>query len=263
MYTELGRQRGPYLRSSVYDASLIWPLALFTIGDIALTLLGEAFKTRLIWYLRFADMVDLVLVAPLYLVSLVLFYEQFLNRAVAPWLRRAFLALAVIFMYGHAMHVTANAINTFSTEIRGYGAIIPADAYALIYFLDETLSHWIVFLARFSLFACLLELELGAQPAAERARSPWPGLALGAVYGVWQAIVFTEGQKVLLAPVVVLALGGLWFWQWRLSRKPLASFLRTGLATSFVAGLLPSMLLGLGLYALVVGGFTEPSKLGG
>ena len=46
-------------------------------------------------------------------------------------------------------------------------------------------------------------------------------------------------------------------------RKPLATFLRTGPTTAFVAGLLPSMLLGLGLYALVVGGFTEPSKLGG
>lgn len=262
MYTQLGRHRDTYARSSIRGASLVWPLVLFTVGDIALILTGEAFKTRLIWYLRFADLVDLLLVAPLYLVSLVLFYEQFLSRAAAPWLRRAFLALAVIFMYGHAMHVTANAINTFSTEIRDYRAIIPADAYALIVFLDETLSHWIVFLARFSLFACLLELEISAQTGAEHARSPWSGLALGAIYGVWQAIVFVEGQKVLLVPVLAVALGVLWVWRWRQRKIPLARFLRTGPLTAFVAGLLPSMLLGLGLYALLVGGFTEPSKLG-
>jgi hypothetical protein len=166
-------------------------------------------------------------------------------------------------MYGNAMHVTANAINTFSTEIRNYGAIIPADAYALVYFLDETLSHWIVFLARFGLFACLLELEVGAAVEADLTRSPWPGLALGALYGVWQAIVFIEGQKVVLVPVVILALGGLWIWRWYQRKRPLTTFLHSGLLTAFVAGLLPSMLLGLGLYALVVGGFIEPSKLGG
>jgi hypothetical protein len=106
-------------------------------------------------------------------------------------------------------------------------------------------------------------MELSTQHGAEHARSPWPGLALGAVYGVWQAIVFTEGQKVLLVPVLAVALGSLWVWRWRQHKIPLARFLRTGPATAFVAGLLPSMLVGLGLYALVVGGFTEPSKLGG
>ena len=73
---------------------------------------------------------------------------------------------------------------------------------------------------------------------------------------------FTEGQKVLLVPVVVVALGILWIWGWRQHKSPVARFLRTGPVNACAAGMLPSMLLGLGLYALVVGGFTEPSKLG-
>jgi hypothetical protein len=262
MYTESNRRFKGYRHVSAHRIGLIQPLLLFTLGDIALTLLGEAFKTHLIWYMRFADLVDLLLVAPVYLVSLVWFHEQFLNRSAAAWLRRTFLVLAILLLYGHAMHVTANAINTFSIEIRGYEAILPADTSALIYFLDETLSHWIVFLTRFGLFACLLKLESRAPFETARASFPW-GLAIGGLYGVWQAIVFTEGQKVLLAPAIVVVVGAVWLWQWRQSKLLLASFLRRGPATAFVAGLLPAMLAGLTLYALVVGSFTEPSKLGG
>lgn len=261
MYAELSR-RDTRQRVVAGQVSLLWPLLLFTLGDIALSLIGEALKTRLVWYMRTTDLIDLAALAPLYLVSLIMFHEAFLARGGAAWLRRAFLALAMIFMYGHAMHVTANAVNTFSTEIRSYGGVIPADAYALLYFFDETLSHWIVFLARFGLFACLFELAAARPTEAERAHALWPGLALGALYGIWQAIVFTEGQKAPLAPILALALGGLWAWRYHASKSSLAGFLRGEPIRAFVAGLVPSMLLGLGLYALVAGGFVEPSKLG-
>ncbi|MGB3715684.1 MAG: hypothetical protein WA996_14745, partial [Candidatus Promineifilaceae bacterium] len=54
------------------------------------------------------------------------------------------------------MHVTGNAINTFATEVRDYRALLPDDLYRLIYFLDEQLSHAILFAAITGLIACWL-----------------------------------------------------------------------------------------------------------
>jgi hypothetical protein len=86
-------------------------------------------------------------------------------------------------------------------------------------------------------------------------------MAGGWRWGLWEAIVFTEGQKVWLAPVLVVELGGLWVWLWRRSRSSFSTFARSGPVTAFIAALLPSMVVGLGVYALVVGGFTEPPEL--
>lgn len=238
------------------------PLLLFTLGGTTVTLLGEAFKTHLVWYIRFADFVDLLILAPVYLISLLFLQDQFLKAKAARGLRRTFLGLAFLFLYGHAMHVTANAINTFSTEIRDYAAILPRDTYDLIYFLDETLSHLIVFLSRYGLIACLVVLETRSQAPAWRGQSAWLVGGAGPLFGLWEAVVFIEGQKVWLVPPLVAALVLLWIWQWRASQAPLWTFLRSGPATTFTAGLLPAMLAGLGIYALAVGGFAEPSELG-
>ena len=105
---------------------------------------------------------DLLGAAPLYIVSLIFLYNYFEVEKAPRWLRRVYLVLVILFFYGHAMHVTANAVNTFSTEIRDYKALLPQDMYALLYFLDETLSHLIVFISRYGLLVCLLGLEVGS-----------------------------------------------------------------------------------------------------
>ena len=239
------------------------PLALFTLSDIVLSLSGEAVKTHLVWYIRYTDMIDLALITPLYLVSFIWLEGQFVAAGASNWLRRAFLILAMLFLYGHAMHVTANAINTFSSEIHNYLAQIPADTYALLYFLDETLSHYIVFIARFGLFACLLLLDVSSRTSEDSTRLyPW-ALGLGCLYGIWQAIVFTEGQKVFLLPILAIGLGVVWYILYRRQARKFSEFVRSGVMTAFVAGLFPFVFIGLLLYAQIVGGFIEPSKLGG
>ncbi len=238
------------------------PLLLFTLSDIILSLVGEAVKTHLVWYIRYTDVIDLALIAPLYLISFVWLEEQFVAAKAAPWLRRAFLILAMVFLYGHAMHVTANAVNTFSTEIHQYLSQIPADTYALLYFLDETLSHYIVFITKFAIFACILILDTTTKASDQR--TPWFSWAfgLGCLYGIWQAIVFTEGQKVILLPILSIGLGLVWIILWRRRGGKVVHFLRSGVMTAFAGGLIPFTFIGLLLYALIIGGFTEPSKLG-
>jgi hypothetical protein len=242
---------------------MLLPLLLFTLGGTAVTLVGEAYKTHLIGYMRFADFVDLVILAPLYLYSLLALHDQFLQARESRRLRWMFLGLAFVFLYGHAMHVTANAIDTFSTEIRDYGSILPQDTYALIYFLDETLSHLIVFPTRYGLIGCLVVLEARSPRPIGATRAPQLAAGSGIVFGLWEAVVFTEGQKVWLIPIVVAGLALFWIWGWKTSKATLSTYLRRGPATFFTAGLLPAMLAGLVIYALAVGGFTEPSELGG
>ncbi len=240
--------------------SVFWALTAFSLGSMAITLVGEAYKTRLIWYIRFADFVDLVLIAPLYLIALIALHNHFLSDRVPRRLRWAFLALAMTYLYGHAMHLTANAIDTFSTEIRDYRPLIPEDTYALIYFLDENLSHLIVFLVRYALFGCLLALEALYLPAGDRRRIR-PAIAVGTIFGLWEAIVFVEGQKVWLALLLVLALGIAWLWLWRRSQSSLREYMQSGPLAAFVSALLPAILVGLVVYGMVTGGFAEPSEI--
>jgi hypothetical protein len=246
--------------SKDWQKSIFWTLLLFTLAVTVVTLVGEAFKTRLIGYMRFADFIDLVLNTAIYLASLVLFVELFLQASASRLLRIVFLVLALLFMYGQAMHLGTNAVNTFATEIRKYQNL-PQDMYALLYFLDETLSHLIIDISQFCLFGCLMILEARYLASKDTARSQGGALTAGVLFGIWEAIVYIEGQKLILVPFVLLGLGGLWIWLWQRSGVRLADYLKNGPVTAFFATMLPSVLCGLAIYLVSFGSFTEPSKL--
>ena len=173
--------------------------------------------------------------------------------------------MLVVFLF-----LKGEAVLRSSLYSRGLGVVykrhlsqIPADTYALLYFLDETLSHYIVFITKFGLFACLLILDASSRTSENTAPLyPW-ALGLGCLYGVWQAIVFTEGQKVFLLPILAIGLGVAWYILYRRQARKFLTFVRSGVMAAFVAGLIPFVFIGLLLYAQIVGGFIEPSKLGG
>jgi hypothetical protein len=240
-----------------------WMLLLFTLANTVATLIGEAFKTHMIWYFRFADVMEIVVNSAFYLVSLVILFELFWQAEASPGLRRAFGSLIILFFIGHVMHFTANTTNVFATEINDYKSLIPQDLYALIYFMDENLSHIILYLSRYGLLACLLVLETGYLVKAGGIQRLWVGgLVVGGIYGLWEAIVFIEGQKVWLVPIAFVILAAVWVWTWRKSGKSIGNFLRTGPITAFVTLELPFLLIGLLAYWMVRGGFVEPSQAG-
>jgi hypothetical protein len=245
-----------------WQKNVFWMLFMFTLANTFATIIGEAFKTHMIWYLRFADVMEIVVNSAFYLVGLVLLFELFWQAQVPAGLRRVFASLIVLFFIGHVMHFTANTINVFGTEINNYKEIIPTDLYALIFFLDENLSHIILYTSRYALLACLVVLETVYLVKFSPLQRMWvAGLVVGALYGVWEAIVFVEGEKVWLVPVAFVILAATWVWAWRKSGKPIADFLKTGPITSFVALELPFLLIGLLVYRLVTGGFVDPSKI--
>ncbi len=86
-------------------------------------------------------------------------------------------------------------------------------------------------------------------------------LALGCLYGIWQSIVFIEGQKAFLLPVLAVGLAVLWFMLWRKQGGKFTDFARSRVMTAFVAGLIPCIFLGMLAYFLIFGGFPEPSTL--
>jgi hypothetical protein len=237
-------------------------LFLITLAITIVSLIGEAFKTHLIWYIRFADLMDLVAIPLLYLAGLALFYDLFLRANAAPGLRRAFIILAFLLFFGLGMRVASNSVNAFSTEIRNYSAILPKDTYALIYFFDETLAHIIIYTVRYGLYACLLLLEARYLAAQVSTHPQWLGILIGFLFGLWEVIVFIEGQKVWLAPFLIFGLGAVWVGLWKRSGSSFSRFMKTGPVTAFVGVLLPTLLVGLIAYALVTGGFIEPSKMG-
>ncbi len=246
--------------SQSWQKSLFRTLLAFTLAVTVVTLVGEAFKTHLIWYIRFADLVDLILNTALYVFSLILFYEFFIRSSAPRLLRTVFLALALLFMYGQAMHLGTNAVNTFATEIRKYQNL-PQDMYALLYFFDETLSHFIIDITQLCLFASLLILEGRHLASRSSARSQGGAVAAGVLYGIWLAIVYLEGQKLYLVPVVLIVLGGVWIWLWRQSGASLGEYFKMGPVTAFFGSMLPCILCGLGIYFVSFGSFAEPSKM--
>lgn len=253
-------EKHPQSSSKYWQSTLFWGLFIFTLGVAFVAILGEFVKTKLIWYMRYTDFFDLLINLPLYLISLILFIELFIDSNSPRSLRITFLCFALLFIYGNAMRTSANAINTFATEIRDYPDL-PRDMYALIYFLDETLGHIIIDIMQFCVFGCLLVLEVKYLSTASTARYQWWAAAAGGIYGLMEAVNFIEGQKAILVPVVLIGLGAVWLWLKRSRRQTLKTFIKTGPATAFLSALLVFFPCGMGLYWITFGSFTEPSEL--
>lgn len=247
-------------QSDHWQRTLFLALMFFTLAVAVVALVGELFKTRLVWYMRLTDVLDIALNMPLYIISLVLFVELSYEGKTTRRFRIFLLVFSFLFIYGNAMRSSTNAINTLATEIRNY-TNLPPDMYALLYFLDETLGHIIIDLAQFLLFGCLLFLEVRyLSSSGSIRRQPW-ALVAGMLYGLMEAVNFIEGQKAILAPLVIVGLGALWVWLWRKSNQRLRDFARTGPATAFFGNLLIFFPCGMAIYWISFGSFIEPSKL--
>jgi hypothetical protein len=86
--------------------------------------------------------------------------------------RRAAAALILAFQVGRTVHCAADAIHTYATEIHPeYKMRLPTDLLELIYFLDEDLGHWLLFIPYYCLLALLTFCSPG-QCAADAAPAP-------------------------------------------------------------------------------------------
>ena len=80
--------------------------------------------------------------------------------------RSAASGLVMVFQVGRSVHIAADAIHTYATEVHPeYKQQVPADMLELIHFLDEDLGHWLLFIPYYSLLALLTYCHAGAANA--------------------------------------------------------------------------------------------------
>jgi hypothetical protein len=234
--------------------TLVWSVvAIAMIGVV-----GQLFKNNCLWNFRVADFIDLAVTAPLFIIMIVLIFNKLPQEENHRVLRVVYLIAAGLLVYGHAMHLTANSINVFSTVVKEYE--LPPDAHALIYFLDEELSHALSFSAAMVVFGCLLIADY-QEPASyddQRYLSPF---VWGLLCSIGFGFAILEGQALVLGLILIVSIGTLWFYLWKRRNLDLKHYLQTGPIIAFIFAVVPATLSLLILYRLIFGSFIEPLKL--
>jgi hypothetical protein len=234
-------------------AILLW---ILTVVPIILVAITEANKRFLIGYMRIVDFVDLVITAPFFLIILLAIHATIYSGEQPKRLYWITLFLAGIFLYGHSMHMTANAINTFSTEIRNYREIIPNDTYSLIYFLDEDLGHWLLFLGLFGV------LGLWAYKSDILSEKLSSGFVCGALFGIVYAVAIVESSQAWLGPILSIWLLVCNIFTLKRLKQPLRNVWRRNPMMQFTSVAALFILVGMTAYFFVMGSFIQPSQLG-
>jgi hypothetical protein len=231
---------------------LLWG---FVLVPATIALLTESIKTTLVWYIRIVDLLDLTLTAPFYIVTLVavhgiVFFDK---KTFSSYLS---IGLIACFMYGHAMHLTANAINTYSTEIHDYIDIIPADTYELIYFFDEILGHLILYLSLFGLLG-LWSLENNLEN-----KNKLCSTASGSLFGIIYAIALIESSLPWFVPVATIWLLSCNIKKAWKDNQSFINLMKLNPITRFTFSGAISLIIGELAYLSIIGSFIEPSKIG-
>jgi len=167
----------------------------------------------------------------------------------------AFLAAAVFWVLGHGMHLAANSINNLAGKLATGQEIdiLGTKIYALTYFYDERLSHYLWHIGILGMVSLLIYREWRSPAGTQTVW--WATLLGGVIYGFTYFCVFLEGQTVILGfPfALILTLIGLLWGRKKLANQPL-------LAVFFVSCLVATILfIGWGWYW---GGFPEISEVG-
>ncbi len=231
----------------------IW---IFVLTPIVVVGLTEAFKTYLIWRLRIVDFVDLVFTAPFFLVMLLYFNHRIFMGQKERKLYLVSLGLMGLALYGHAMHLVGNAINTYSTEIHHYLGQIPPDTYEMIYFFDEDLGHWLLYTG---LFGSLGVWMIADQQAKTLAWFDWlPGGVLGLSY----AISLIESSQAWMGVAAAVWLVACALWNAGQAGKKLGEQLMQLPWARFGVTAAGMLILGQLLYLAIFGSFVQPSQLG-
>jgi hypothetical protein len=204
--------------------------------------------------MSYQDAIDLL--TPLVLIPLYWFLFRFASeRATGLGEEIAFLALAVFWVQGQGMHLSANSISNLIENLAKNGVIdvTGSDIFTLTYFYDELLSHYLWHIGILGLIVVLIHREW-RQPAGE-ATLWWATLTGGVLYGLILFLITLEGQTTPLAlPFIILfALFGLAGGRRKLGQQPLLAF--------FCVACLVAALVYLA-WGLIWGGFPQLTEVG-
>jgi hypothetical protein len=161
-----------------------------------------------------------------------------------------FLILAMFWVEGQGMHLSANSIGHLLTAMKG------GEAYLLTYFYDEQLSHYLWHLGVVGLSALLIFRQWQDPFVKERA-GLWLESVAGIIYGFAFFLLVIEGGTTALGipfAVLVTVFGLGWGWgRNQLRQQPLLAFF-------FVSYLLATLLFA--SWGIYWGGFPQFSEVG-
>lgn len=163
------------------------------------------------------------------------------------WSRALFAFFAILFVEGHGMHLSANSISTVLTQANGPGA------YAIAFFYDEVLSHYLLRLGALGLTGVILYRHWMNGAAKPR----WAILSgASVVYGLTYAIAAVESQTVPVDLPASLAIAAIFVARWWRGRAMPgdAVFAFFGLACALAV-------VALAAWGVYFSGFPEPSEL--
>lgn len=209
---------------------LPWLISLFAILSVffLVGLIFFQFPFPLYPLVSWKDVIDLI--TPFSIVPLYWLMFKAASRRSPGWLEDvAFITLSSLWVLGQGMHLTANSIGNLTEYYSESGRlnILDTNIYALTYFFDEKLGHYLWHTAIIGM-AVLLIVREWRVPSGETA-SRWVLVAAGLLHGGTLFIIFVEGQTTplgfpfaLLASLVLLALGARKF-----KERPLLVFFST------------------------------------
>jgi hypothetical protein len=239
-----------------------WLLVLLAILPVLLLIGREIVWGGTIGTFRIVDLADLFILAPIYLLILLYLFFRMLHYGAPNWLLALYLVSAFIFMYGHAIHFTGNSLHTYITEVKDYEHEMPEDVFEMIYFLDEEFSHWVLFIGVTGLISSWLLYDQLVKAPPVLPDTMWLILPFGVMYGFVLAYTLIEARSLEFTFLILSIPAITWIYLWRRSGQRFMEFARSRPFTKLVSIMLFSMLIGLGLWFLVFGGFPQPSEVG-
>jgi hypothetical protein len=196
------------------------------------------------------DILTPVVLIPLY--WLMFKYASEKNSTLAQEI--AFIVLAVLWVAGQGMHLSANSVNNLSESFAKKRVldILGTDIYKLTYFYDEHLSHYLWHIGVLGL-PLILILREWRSPVGQETKL---GLAIpaGIIHGFTISLISLEGQTALLGfPFSILVSLVMLFWGLKgMRQRPIRAFF-------FITFLLAAILFL--VWLLINGNFVEPTKV--
>ena len=194
-----------------------WAL-IITLLVIAPRIISESLfrftSIRMIWVFRIIDVFDIVLQTLSLLVIVLYIYSRHIhgqNQGIS----MVYLFLATMLMGGHMMHFAANAIDMHFREVLNVDpeTTLPTSAYTLIHFIDEYLSHIIMFTALMLIFCLGAIIELQKSPKMldmqDKVLIIISGFILGSGFGISAVEASIPIYILILVAICLIAI--LWY----------------------------------------------------
>jgi hypothetical protein len=167
----------------LYRLTLLFSI-LFALFILLPGVLGQEFAPYPL--MKNSDVFDLL--TPLVLIPLYwLLFELWPSNTTNRKETIVFLLLAVLWVDGHGMHLSANSIGHLLESMKG------SDVYKLTYFYDESLSHYLWHLGVLGLSVLLLYRQWWHPFVGEQGGVAW-GVAAGIFYGITFFLTTLEGN---------------------------------------------------------------------